>query len=104
MRPCGSIQIVADIALASVAWGTRLDLTCTYKATIDARHDGYVGTAATYALVVRSREGRDDQVATWRAVPGKTLRIAAATATRAWDIDRVEVRDGAGDVVLTLAG
>jgi anti-sigma factor RsiW len=89
-----------DLALDSVAWGTRLDLTCRY-AVIDPGAPGYDPEAA-YALVVQSREGHLDQVATWRALPGKTVRITGATATRTSDISRVEVRDAAGAVVLTL--
>jgi anti-sigma factor RsiW len=99
MVPVGTDEMTASLALTSVAWGTRLDLTCDYEA------DGYEEAGgATYALVVRTRDGRVEQVATWRGLPGRTMQLDAATATRREDIASVEVRTADGDRVLTLAG
>ena len=68
------------------------------------RRDGYQGEAASaYALVVRTRAGGVEQVATWKALPGRTMRLTGATATGRTDITTVEVRTADGRVVLTLA-
>ncbi len=99
MVPVGHVPVSASLALAGVPWGTRLDLVCTYAAGGDEYRPP---AAATYALVVRTRDGRVEQVATWRALPGKTMRLAAATAASPRDIASVEVRTADGEPVLKL--
>jgi hypothetical protein len=99
MVPVGQRVLKATVALTSVDWGTRLDLTCTY-AQID---DGYGSSSGwTYALVVRTRDGRLEQVATWRALPGRTMTLSGATAAGRDDITSVEVRAPDGTPVLEL--
>ncbi len=89
----------ADVALTPVQWGTRLDLTCTYG----SRVDDYGGAeGARYALVVRTRGGAEEQVASWRALPGRTLHLRGATGTESADISSVEIRTEAGEPVLRL--
>lgn len=91
----------ADVAVTSVAWGTRLDLTCSYG----AGEEEYEATpSAEYALVLRTRAGQEEQVATWRGLPGRTMRLSAATATSSGDIEAVELRTADGLAVLRLAG
>lgn len=98
MTALGQGAVSASLAFESVPWGTRLDLTCTYA-------PGAYGATqpATYRLVVRTRDGRTEQVATWRALPGKTMRLAAATAASRKDIASVEVRTADGHPVLKLS-
>jgi hypothetical protein len=88
----------AQVSLNQVAWGTRLDLTCTY--TTPERHPGLDEPA--YVLVVRSGDGKVEQVATWRVVPGRTMRLSGATALTTADIVAVEVRTQSGTPLLTL--
>jgi hypothetical protein len=99
MAPIGHVPLSANLALTGVLWGTRLDLTCSYSG------GGEYGTPPvqqTYAMFVHTRDGRVEQVATWRALPGKTMRLAAATATSRQDIASVEVRTASGRPVLKL--
>jgi hypothetical protein len=101
MTQLGQHDLLADVALTSVPWGTRLDLTCRYAASGGEYAES---VAAPYSLVVRSREGDVEQVATWNALPGKTMTLAGATAMRRDDIASVEVRDPDGRPVLKLPG
>ncbi len=101
MVPVGSEPMSAKLALTSVPWGTRLDLTCTYESDWIEHH---VPLAEKYALFVRTREGKVQQVATWRALPGKTMRLTSATATSRDDIASAEIRTADGKPVLKLAG
>ncbi|HEX3003553.1 MAG TPA: anti-sigma factor [Angustibacter sp.] len=99
-RPMTAVQpapMSARLAVQPVAWGTRLVLTCRY----DADDTGY-GEAAEYALVVRTQDGRTEQVATWRALPGQQMELSGATSARAADIAAVEVRLTGGATVLRL--
>jgi hypothetical protein len=100
MLPVVAGPVRASVDLVSVPWGTRLDLTCTYDAT--AYHDGH-GQPDSYVLVVRTRDGGTEQVATWRALPGRTMQLSAATAARRADIASVEVRTPDGHPVLRLS-
>jgi hypothetical protein len=100
MTPVGSVPVRASVAFETVAWGTRLDLTCTYVT------DGGVyesAPSATYVLVVHTRDGRTEKVGTWRALPGTTMRLSAATASSRQDIASVEVWTEKGRPVLKLA-
>ena len=67
----------ASLAFETMAWGTRLDLTCSYA--VDGAEYG-PPREATYSMFVGTRDGGPEQVATWRSVPGRTMRLAAATA------------------------
>lgn len=99
MAPVGDAPVHAALALEPVAWGTRLDLTCTYDPGTYAK----LPSRATYTLVVRTRDGRQEQVGTWGSLEGRPARLAAATATNRADIASVEVQTAQGQPVLRLA-
>ena len=101
MAPVGHAPVRARLAFASVAWGTRLDLSCTYAPADE--HERYdLPPTVTYGLFVTTREGTVEQVGTWRSVRGRTMRVTAATAATRKDIASVEVRTADGDPVLKL--
>jgi hypothetical protein len=98
MLPIGHAAVRGTLAFTSVRWGTKLDLTCTYGKSpeYDTTH------VQTYEMFVRTADGRVQQVASWRGLPGRTMRLAAATAASRKDITGVEVRTAAGHTVLKL--
>jgi anti-sigma factor RsiW len=97
MQPIGQEAVTARVGLDAVAWGTRLALTCRYAGP-GSKYA--VPGSTTYALVVHTRDGRMERVATWRAVPGRTMQVTGASATRTADIRSVEVRTSTGRPVL----
>lgn len=99
MQPVGSVPVRASLVFESVSWGTRLNLTCTY---VTDGGDYDPAPSATYVLVVHTRDGRLEHVGTWRAIPGTTTRMSAATAASREDISSVEVRAENGKPVLRL--
>nr|CAA9360256.1 MAG: hypothetical protein AVDCRST_MAG46-3230 [uncultured Nocardioidaceae bacterium] len=100
MDPVGDVPVRASVTLEHVGWGTRLELTCTY----DPDSVEYqLPPAVDYTLVVRTRDGRTEQLGSWRSVGGTTMRLSAATAASREDIASVEVRAPGGRVVLKLA-
>lgn len=104
MAPVGQHVVTADVAIATVPWGTRLDLTCSYAragGTGEPYGAGVPGPA--YSLVVVTRSGRTEKVASWHALEGRTMHLTAATATPSAEIAGVEIRNSAGVVVLRLA-
>ena len=99
MQQVGQDVLNATVSMKSVAWGTKLDLTCSYE---PPEHEyGESPPSWTYALVVRTRDGWE-QVGTWTALPGKTMSFAAGTAALRDDISEVEVRAPDGTAVLRL--
>jgi hypothetical protein len=101
LEPVGSVPISGWLSLTPVSWGTRLDLTCTYSDGSDAYPSS---KAVTYVLYVTRTDGSTERVSSWRALPGKTMHVAAATAAARSDIRDVEVRTEAGRTVLDLTG
>jgi hypothetical protein len=99
MRQVDQSAVRASLAMEEVAWGTRLELTCSYV----GGGDGYAtAEPPSYSLAVQTRDGAWQQVATWQGVPGRTITVSAATAAAADDIASVEVRTLSGDAVLEL--
>ena len=100
MQPVGNAPVTATLAFTPVAWGTRLDLTCSYEHPAGAYH---APSSVTYGLFVVNRDGSVEQVGTWRAIDGVTMRLTAATAAQRKDIAGVEVRTTDGRPVLKLS-
>ncbi len=100
MQPVGGAPVEGWVTMETVPWGTRITLLCTYAPA----PGGYGDEPAGYALVVRTRDGVEREVATWNAVPGRAMQLAAATSSGRADIASVEVRTGDGRPVLRLPG
>ena len=91
-------SVTASARLVDTAWGTRIDLTCSYKANGSAPAGGF-----PYAMVVIDRSGVAQQVATWKAPPGRKLTVMGATSLARQDIASVEVRTLSGLAILRLS-
>lgn len=98
--------ITASVALEEVAWGTKIELTCTYAG--DPATTGAGGpqpssyrTTATYALVVVGTDRSTQQVATWAAVPGRTITVPAGTSLAVAAIDSIELVSADGTALLS---
>lgn len=99
MAALGPSPIRATLALEPVTWGTRMLITCTYDTDwVDVE----LPDAVDYLLYVTTREGRTEQVGSWRSVDDTTMRVPAATSVARDDIATVEVRTSGGRVVLRL--
>ena len=53
---------------------------------------------------MHTRDGGTEQVATWKGLPGRTMRVTGATALTTDQIASVEVQDATGRTLLSLAG
>ena len=104
MKPVGSSGSSGWVSLTPVDWGTRLDLTCTYRSPGRDVIDGYGGGGGpyTYTLVVRTDDGRVEQAASWTAIDGRELHVTGAASVQPADIAVVEVQTADGYPVLRL--
>ncbi len=89
--------VTASARLVDMAWGTRIDLTCSYRS-----QGRYPATGFPYAMVVIDRHGAAQQVATWKALPERTLTVMGATSNGRRDIEAVEIRTLSGTTILRL--
>ena len=83
------VPLSATVQLTDVAWGTRIDMTCTYGPS----DDPYAPEQEwPYVLVVTSTDGTTSELSSWRAGPGSTARLQAGTALDTDEIASIEVR------------
>lgn len=99
MEPVGEVPVQATLSMEEVAWGTKLGLTCTYDPSAVTFE---LPDTVPYALVVRTRDGREERVGTWVSEVNRTIRFEAGTAEAPGDIASVEVRTLDDRVVLQL--
>ena len=100
LRAIGTDSVSGWLSMTQVGWGTRLDLTCSYG-------DGDSGDWqdpkwSTYMMYVQTSDGRVEQVASWKVLPGKEMHLEAATAADVDDISDIQVRTASGATVLEL--
>jgi hypothetical protein len=97
MEPVADIPVTAEVGITEVDWGTRIDVTCSYPEPESGQARDW-----PYALVVRTREGGTERVASWVAKPGRTFNVSGATASPADDIETVEIQTLDGQPLLRL--
>jgi hypothetical protein len=97
-QPVGAQPISGWVSLTPVAWGTRIDLNCTYADP----GSGYSEKSWTYTMVVTRSDGSTEQVTSWKAIAGKTFHLSAGTAATLGQIADVTIRGSDGRTVLRL--
>lgn len=95
MQSLGSGRVSGWVSLTEKDWGTRIDLTCTYRSQDKGRW-------APYVLFVRTTDGKLEQVGSWRAKSGAEMHVTMATAAAPEDIEEVVVKTDEGRSVLRL--
>lgn len=97
MQQVSQDQLTASVSLQRVAWGTKMHLACRYAGT-------WVQPGAAYALRVHTKDGQTQQIATWKALPDRTMQLDAATSVDPVDIDSLDVvLTGSDRPLLTLS-
>jgi Putative zinc-finger len=83
-------------ALSSVAWGTRIELTCNYDDSIGHYQN------SVYSLDVTDSTGAAQRLGTWRATPGRVTTFTSGTSLAIGDIAQVDVSEADGEALLRL--
>ncbi len=84
--------MTASLELVDKRWGTAITVVCSYR-------DG-TNSSVSYDLAVLDVDGHLGSAGTWRAVPGATARVPAATAVPRNRIVALEVRLPDGTTIL----
>lgn len=95
MQPLLEVPVTATARLTQVAWGTKVDITCAYAQQEAAQ-------PYDYTLVVRDKDGVDEQIGSWKAMPGRDASLSGATALPLDRIAAVEIRTMTGTAILQL--
>lgn len=82
--------VTATARLTDRAWGTEIDLACTYRGS--GLHEGW-----SYRLVVVDKRGRSQEIGTWALAPGKTIHYTSGTSLARDDIASIAI-NGPSDV------
>ena len=90
--------LAADVTLTRTAWGTRIDMTCTYD-----EQPGGGEQRRAYGLFVVDRDGTGHEVSTWWAGPGETAHTTGSIDLDVDQLRTVEVRAADGVTVLLSA-
>jgi hypothetical protein len=97
MTNVSAAPLSVDASLTSVAWGTRIDLRCTYDSSVTS------ATEYNYGLTVIDRSGVSHDAGSWMATPGRVTRWSTGTSINAADIAEIEVTTpGVTTPLLTL--
>lgn len=99
LAPAVTSPLRARVQLTSVAWGTRIDMDCSYGADGRWTHPDDEGDWS-YSLWVVGASGAASELSTWRATSGSRVTLTAGTALPIGDIARVEVRSATTNDVL----
>lgn len=87
----------AEVRLVAHDWGTSVEMTCRYGGDYGALD----AAGATYGLYLTDASGSTTQLATWTAMPGRTVQPSGSTSLALEDIRSVDVRAlGSGAVLL----
>jgi hypothetical protein len=90
--------VSADVSLTQGQSGTKVGYVCRYEDR--AEYSG--GHAYRYNLVVLTRSGETETVASWWAEPGGTVADDTWTAVNLDDITKVELQNDHGKAILRL--
>jgi hypothetical protein len=85
MTNVSAAPLQVDASLTSVAWGTRIDLRCTYDSSVTSASE------YNYGLVVIDRSGTAHDAGSWMATPGRVTKWSSGTSINAADIAEIEV-------------
>jgi hypothetical protein len=96
MEQLTDMPLQASVALSSYAWGTAIDMTCTY-----GNYSGRSGAPSELAMLLVYRDGGETtEAATWTARPGSSVTVAGSTSRPLDEIVAVQVVDISTGVVL----
>jgi hypothetical protein len=91
-------RITALIGLVARGWGTEVTMDCSYEEP----PTGGPGTSAWQVhLYAYGPDNQKDQIGSWTALPGKSVKFTGATRFTGDQLDRLELENAEGKTLLT---
>jgi hypothetical protein len=97
----GDEPVAANAALVSKAWGTAIDMKCTYFGR--EWPDADKGTDHVYKLQVTDRSNKTHEVGEWIVSLGREVQVQGSTSIMKDQIKSIQVLNPGEKVVLDLA-
>jgi hypothetical protein len=94
-RQVGDTDVRATATLVDKAWGTVVEMKCTYEGPAFAD-----GKPRTWALYATDQDGEPHQLGDWTVLRMQQVEVSAPTGLARGQIASLEVRNGAGDILL----
>lgn len=91
--------LTAKVTLTTKQWGTSVDMVCRWDAA-GTRSAGAATQRNEYSLWIKTADGKESQVATWKAGEGDVVRTTSATSIPIADIARIELAGPTGNLLL----
>lgn len=92
--------LTADLDLTAADWGTRIEMTCQYRADPPADGSWPASGSSRYGLYVTDRAGKATRVSSWSSSPGETVTVSGSIDTPLAEIKALDVRALDGGTVL----
>ncbi|MCV7213675.1 zf-HC2 domain-containing protein [Mycobacterium crocinum] len=100
MTPKKPVPLTATVTLTRRAWGTRIEMQCTYEAgPMDVDYDGDEA-GDKLAMVAVGRDGSRTQLATWTARVGMPASLGGSTSMPVDEIASVQIISADAGAVL----
>lgn len=87
-----NVPVTATVRLTSTAGGTKVEVVCTYSKNAKA--------PATFRVKAVGRDGEEEQIGSWDALPGAVSQVSAATHFALGSLSRLDLVQGDGKAVL----
>ncbi|NQX11167.1 zf-HC2 domain-containing protein [Microbacteriaceae bacterium VKM Ac-2855] len=100
------VPVTASVTFVPEAWGTRIDMDCSYAELSDSASPPPYGETPRwqYVMYVTDAQGEEYPIGSWTSTPGSTMHPSLATGLAIDDIVSVDVRTATtGRIILTGA-
>jgi hypothetical protein len=91
MTPVAPTELTATVRIAGHSWGTQIDMNCAYPAEAGTSAPSDEEPPDKLAMVVVSRDGSHDRLATWIAVKGVQATPGGSTSMPMDQITTVQI-------------
>lgn len=103
MAASPGVPVAATLLVTGRGWGTSIDTRCRYEDTADSGGgaDGEMAMGdPRYELWAIDSLGAEELISSWHQLPGGEITVPGSTGLDLDDIDRLELRSGAGMTLL----
>jgi hypothetical protein len=91
MTPVAPTELTATVTVTGRGWGTQIEMNCTYPSEVGSSAPDGDEPPGKLAMVVVSRDGNHDRLATWMAVKGVRATPDGSTSTPIDQIATVQI-------------